>query len=168
MIRSLHEKEIVLWKHHSEKCSIGRRNMSTAWRISSRISGTGATDDYSRLLTYHIARHKKSLSLLHSLLTPEELSRVRTTPLKTGEDDFLPERVFNSYYLVSESKPSEVIATAIDFLEVLVGFYEWLDDQFQGMPISKVLKELIEKEGKEIEKLRSIETESFFEKQDTK
>jgi chlorite dismutase len=122
-----------------------------------------ATDDYSRLLTYHIARHKKSLSLLHSMLSPEELGRVRTTPLKTGDDDFLPERVFNSYYLVSESKPSEVIATAIDFLEVLVGFYQWLDDQFQGMPISKVLKELIEKEGKEIEKLRSIETESFFE-----
>jgi hypothetical protein len=125
-----------------------------------------ATDDYSRLLTYHIARHKRSLSLVHSMLTPEELGRVRTIPLKTGDDDFLPERVFNSYYLVSESKPSEVIATAIEFLEVLAGFYQWLDDQFQGLPISTVLKELIDKEAQEIEKLRSLETESFFEKQE--
>jgi chlorite dismutase len=122
-----------------------------------------ATHDYSKLLTYHIARHKRSLALIHSMLTPEELANVRTMSLKSGDDDFLPERVFNSYYLVSDAQPSEVIATAIEFLEVLGDFYGWLDSQFPKHPVSNVLKELIATENKEIEKLRSLETVSFFE-----
>jgi chlorite dismutase len=123
-----------------------------------------ASDDYSRLLTYHIARHKRSLSMLRSMFTEEELNKVRTLPLKSGDDDFLPERVFNSYYLVSNAQPQEVIATAIEFMDVLECLYRWLEGQFTGNPVSKVLRELIETEEKEIAKLRSIKTDSFFSK----
>ncbi len=116
-----------------------------------------ASNDYARLLTYHLARHKKNLSSLKALFSNEELNRLLQLPLKHSADDFFPERVFDTYYLDSKSSSDEVIAVAVEFIDVLVCLYHWLGDQLDHEHVSKAIHELIVTEENEVAKLHSIQ-----------
>jgi hypothetical protein len=120
-----------------------------------------ALDDEARLLTYHLARHKRKLALLHSTFSTEELNKIRNYPLRDNEDDFIPERVFNQYYLTSNVSPGEVVFMAVEFMDILACLYRWLSDQFAQTPASKMLKELVENEEKEMVNLQAINSKYF-------
>jgi hypothetical protein len=115
-----------------------------------------ASNDYARLLTYHLARHKKNLSLLRTRFSNDELNTMLKIPLKNGNDDFFPDRVFDAHYLDSTSSSEEVISTAVEFIDVLVCLYHWLSDQLDHEHASIALNELIATEEREVAKLHSI------------
>jgi hypothetical protein len=120
-----------------------------------------AQNGEARLLTYHLARQKRSLAQLQTVFSPEELAQARTFKLEGGGTEFDPERIFDAAYLVPGAKPSEVIATALEFMAVIACLYQWLAGQFTALPAAKVIAELIENEEKEIAGLKAIKAKHF-------
>lgn len=115
-----------------------------------------STDDVARLFTYRIARHRKSLQQLRDMLSEAELNAVRSMPLGKSNDDFEPQRVFEGRFLPAGAQPAEVLAAAVEFMDVLGCLYEWLAGQFSAPEVHALLVSLARSEAEEAATLREI------------
>ncbi|MDD5672948.1 MAG: hypothetical protein PHC61_02185 [Chitinivibrionales bacterium] len=121
-----------------------------------------ATSDNTRLLTYYLARLKRNLPNTHKLFTDTQLAQMRAIPLKTINAHFVAERCFDNRFLAPEVKPAELLETAIELVDILLSFYQWLLDQPLSNEAHGLLELLVKTEERGLSDLKKIkETQRF-------
>ena len=125
-------------------------------RFLARIRDEGK-DDKTRLLTYYLVRFKRHLPDTLKSFSPDQIERIRAIPLRVIDSEFDAERCFAGRDLSDHASAGELLETAIELLDILLSFYEWLLYQPAGSEARGLLERLIETEEKGLKTLRKIQ-----------
>ena len=119
-------------------------------------------NDNTRLLTYYVARHKRHIEAIARMFPPEKLEEIRRIPLKAINSRFISERCFQGTYLASDASARELLDTAIELIDVLLCFYEWLAGQPAQKGADELIDSLINVEEKGLRDLKNLVEKHVF------
>ena len=115
-----------------------------------------------RLLTYYLARHRRHLPEALECLPGKELERMGHVLLKYDDPDFNPQKCFEGKQLPSSVSGDELLATAIDLVEMLIRFYRWMVEQPLGERAGSLFHSLLQIEERHVIELRKIKAMDYF------
>lgn len=121
-----------------------------------------AEHDGVRLLTYYLVRHKRHLPKVLGALSKEQLGRIRKTPLKLEETGFVVDKCFEGRTLPSDVSGDAVLDTAIQFVEMLIGFCRRVSERPLGAEATGFFKDLVKIEEKDIVELKKTKATHYF------
>lgn len=119
-------------------------------------------DDGVRLLVQYLARHRRHLPEALASVAPEDLSGIRTVPLKYDDPEFSPERCFAGISPRSDMRGREVLDQAIALVEELIRFYRWVGSQPLGTQAQSLFDTLRRIEERHVIELKKIRAMDYF------
>ena len=114
-------------------------------------------DDKTRLLTYYLVRFKRHLPDTLKNFTEDQIARIRAIPIRVIDSEFDAERCFAGRDLSEHASAGELLETAIELIDILLSFYEWLLYQPTSGEARDLLVRLVKTEEKGRETLRKIQ-----------
>ena len=121
-----------------------------------------ATQDGARLLAYYLSRHRRHLPGVLSAFSAAELAEIRLEWVRYDDTEFDPKRLFVGSKAPADISGRELLQTGIAFIEELLVFYRWLDQQSLGEHAKRLVQGLLHTEETHIVELKKTLATDYF------
>lgn len=121
-----------------------------------------AAHDGVRLLTYYLARHRRHLPDALGSFGSEQIKRIGKILLKHDNTNFIPQKLFKGRRLPSSVTADELLQAAIELVEDLLTFYQWMLQQPIGHEASALFSALLTIEESHVIELKKMRAMRYF------
>lgn len=117
--------------------------------------------DGVRLLTDYMSRHRRRIAEVLAKLSPEQLSRVLTTPLRY-DPEVADCRCFDDKELSPDATTSQVLDAAVELDGCLIRLYRQSARQAGDMELRELFESLVRAEWRDQIELKKIKAMDYF------
>ncbi len=120
------------------------------------------TQDGTRLLTFYLARDRLHLPEALESFNRAQLERFKREPLESEPPAFNPARCFAGKKLPNSAGGDELLATAIEFVEMLINFYRAVLDRVHDEDARELIRDLLRIEESHVIELKKTKAMHYF------
>lgn len=120
------------------------------------------TQESTRILTHYLSRRRNHLPDVLTTFSAAELAEMCHERVRYDDTEFDPERLFVGPQAPADIGGRELLQTAIAFVEELLVFYRWLDQQPLGEHGRRLVQELLRTEETHITELEKTLATGYF------